>query len=143
MDIALKKTGNLYDLDFDGRDFVMSENLESSVILSLDIKALEEDAMNSAVANVDKYSAGWWGNSFEETQIGSALWTIKKNVKSAIDFAKENAKKALEWLVNDGVAASVETDARDEDGVCVIDVTVEKPDGKTEEIVFQKKWEES
>lgn len=143
MDLALTKKGLLYDLDFDGRDLATSESLEGSVALSLDVKALEDDVLNDSVAHVEKYSAGWWANSFEESQIGSALWSVKKRGKDYLENVKQLAQKALSWLVSDGVATKVDVSAKDVDGGCEIGVIMARPTGKPEEIVFQKNWEET
>lgn len=59
---------------------------------------------------------GWWGDTYPEIdndRIGSRLWLLgrAKIVPETILRAKEYAEEALKWLVDDGVATSVEVQA--------------------------------
>lgn len=143
MDLALVKNGLLYDLDFDGRDLKMTESLYGGILFSLGIKALSDDDVSNKDARLEKEPAGWWANALESVQIGSTIWSIKKKTSDYLSRVKESAEKALAWIVSDGVAAEVTVDASDVGEVCEIDVTVRRPDGRTEEFTFQKNWEES
>jgi len=59
---------------------------------------------------------GWWGDSFapvEGDRIGSRLWLLAR-AKLLADTpakAKEYAEEALQWLLDDGVAAKVDVQA--------------------------------
>ena len=59
---------------------------------------------------------GWWGDSFapvEGDRIGSRLWLLAR-AKLLADTpakAKEYAQEALQWLLDDGVAAKVDVQA--------------------------------
>lgn len=59
---------------------------------------------------------GWWGDSFATVpgdRIGSRLWLLSraKLLPETTAQAKEYAQEALQWLVDDGVAARVEVEA--------------------------------
>lgn len=59
---------------------------------------------------------GWWGDSFAPVQgdrIGSRLWLLSraKLVQETVELAKEYAREALQWLLDDGVATRVEIEA--------------------------------
>lgn len=58
----------------------------------------------------DKY--GWWGDSFPQIandRIGSRLWLLlrSKLTNQTVIQAREYAEEALQWLIDDGVAASI------------------------------------
>ena len=59
---------------------------------------------------------GWWGDSFapvEGDRIGSRLWLLAraKLLPDTPAKAKEYAEEALQWLLDDGVAAKVDVQA--------------------------------
>lgn len=59
---------------------------------------------------------GWWGDNFASEandRIGSRLWLLarEKMQQTTANRAKEYAEEALEWLINDGVAARVDVEA--------------------------------
>lgn len=59
---------------------------------------------------------GWWGDSFSAVpgdRIGSRLWLLAraKLLPDTPAKAREYALEALQWLIDDGVAAKVEVEA--------------------------------
>lgn len=56
------------------------------------------------------YRQGWWGDSFSTAQIGSKLWLLQREklTQEVILRAQEYAKEALQWLIDDAVAESVD-----------------------------------
>ena len=59
---------------------------------------------------------GWWGDSYppvEGDRIGSRLWLLAraKLLPDTPAKAKEYAEEALQWLLDDGVAAKVDVQA--------------------------------
>lgn len=59
---------------------------------------------------------GWWGDSFPPVpndRIGSRLWLLAraKLTATVVQQAQDYAKEALEWLIDDGVAARIEVSA--------------------------------
>lgn len=56
---------------------------------------------------------GWWGDSYptvSNDKIGSRLWLLSRSTVTAdtVQKAKGYAEEALQWLLEDGVAARVE-----------------------------------
>lgn len=56
---------------------------------------------------------GWWGDTFApiaNDRIGSRLWLLSraKLLPETAALAKEYAEEALQWLIEDGVAARVD-----------------------------------
>jgi len=58
---------------------------------------------------------GWWGDSFPQQsndRIGSKLWLLARSkiMPETLRLAKAYAEQALQWLIDDGVAARVEVE---------------------------------
>lgn len=57
---------------------------------------------------------GWWGDTYPTVtgdRIGSRLWLLgrEKIINNTLNRARDYAAEALQWLIDDGVAARVET----------------------------------
>lgn len=54
---------------------------------------------------------GWWGDTYEPSPIGSRLWQLNRSKKTdnngLLLKARDYAREALQWLVDGGIAASV------------------------------------
>lgn len=85
---------------------------------------------------------GWIGDNFG-VKIGSRLWTINpsKITDDTLRIAKEMCDEALAWMIEDGLAKSVDV-IIERDGVDRINilVTITKNDGKIKEIRFDNIW---
>jgi phage gp46-like protein len=88
-------------------------DLETAVILSLFTDAAARDDDRPPDGTDDR--RGWWGNwqAPERLEIGSRLWLLSRET-STDDVrrrAEEYAAEALQWLLDDGVAARVDVGA--------------------------------
>jgi phage gp46-like protein len=54
---------------------------------------------------------GWWGDSYEASLLGSRLWQLNRSkitdATTVLNKARDYCQEALQWLVDDGIAASV------------------------------------
>jgi len=54
---------------------------------------------------------GWWADTYEPSPIGSRLWQLNRSKKTdnngLLLKARDYAREALQWLVDDGVVASI------------------------------------
>ena len=54
---------------------------------------------------------GWWGDAYTGRPIGSSLWQLRRAIKTGrralLQDAEDMCTEALQWLLDDGVAASV------------------------------------
>ena len=62
---------------------------------------------------------GWWGDCYAQIpndQIGSRLWLLSRSklTTETVNRAQEYATEALQWLIDDGVADSVQISAETE-----------------------------
>ena len=106
-----------YRLVWDAREAraaaVLSETgeLATAVMISLfsDARAPEDDPNVQPGDN----RRGWWADAFNDRPIGSLLWTMYRapTVSDAIQRVEQHAKDALQWLIDDGVAAEVRVSA--------------------------------
>jgi len=87
----------------------IEQQLVRSVIISLFTwrRANADDILPAA----NKY--GWWGDTYpqiDNDRIGSRIWLLSraKLTEETVAKAKEYAQEALQWLIDDGVAAAVQ-----------------------------------
>lgn len=90
-------------------------------------------------------SPGWWGNAISEkaAQLGSDLESIQSRTLSnqtRLD-AEEYARKALAWMVSEGVAASVRVVASiPRADLLGLTITIEQPSGSVVTLRYQINW---
>lgn len=91
---------------------------------------------------------GWWGDSYPAVQndrIGSRLYLLSRQKltnKTALK-AREYLSQALQWLIDDGVAARVDVTAtRTGLGTLVASVVIHQRDGNLITLTFDDLWSE-
>lgn len=116
--IRIEKAGMLV-LDIDSIERVESDNgmhpddlLSRAVISSLFSwrRARDDDSIPA------ESRQGWWGDTFSPVsgdEWGSRLWLLTREnlTPDTLARAREYSLEALQWLIDDGVAARVEVDA--------------------------------
>ena len=90
-------------------DFVADDGLETAVIISLftDARVSVEQLPPGEVNQ-----KGWWGDKVsdvDQDKIGSRLWTLSraKRTTQTLRQYEDYSKEALEWMKEDGVAATI------------------------------------
>jgi phage gp46-like protein len=95
-----------------GPVLVTGNDLASATLISL---------FTDRIANTDDVipdgtddPRGWWGDLGEDKPIGSRLWLLSraKQTQETLNNAVDYAKEALEWFVDDSVAARVDVFAQ-------------------------------
>lgn len=113
MDIALiyDAGGQRFDLAIQDGDLMTDEGLETAVILSLftDRRALAEDRLPDGTSD----RRGYWADAYNDRLHGSRLWLLcrEKVQDEVLRWAREYAKEALAWLIEDKVAESIVVEA--------------------------------
>lgn len=113
MDIALvyDADAKAFDLAIEGGDLVTDSTLETAVLLSLytDRRALPEDVLPAD--GIDR--RGWWCDAYSERLQGSRLWLLsrEKDLATVLRRAELYAKEALTWVLEDGIAETLEVEA--------------------------------
>lgn len=133
-DIALVIKDNCFDLNIKNGDLEADDGLETAVAISLftDRRVNDEE-----LPALETRKRGFWGDMFPEVdqdKIGSRLWTIarEKQTTETLRRAEDFSREALNWLIEDGVADSIEVAASYiSTGVMEINVRIRKPSGDT------------
>lgn len=133
-DIALtwNKDRMSADLSLAGPDLLTDDGLNTAVLISLftDRRASADDELPDGTTD----RRGWWGDAFAEEEgdeIGSKLWLLERSKITAetIRLARDYAQAALDWLVTDGVARSVEVTAERRDATSLdLSIVITRPD---------------
>lgn len=134
------------DIELDAvADDVTSDNgLRTAVLLSLcvDARAEPEDALPGN----DGDRRGWLFDELAEAEgdrIGSRRWLVTERGKLTPDLVPQIQRmdrEALQWLIDDGVAASVEVTAEIVDGALVEQIDIERPARGTISFRFDFAW---
>ncbi|WP_251976709.1 phage GP46 family protein [Salinicola avicenniae] len=102
------------DVALAAADLETDDGLETAVLVSLftDRRALDSDELPAGAED----RRGWWGDvaaTVEGDQVGSRLWLLSREKRTAdvLNRAREYAREALRWLLDDEVATRVEVDA--------------------------------
>lgn len=85
---------------------------------------------------------GWWGDEGEDHPIGSRLWLLDraKQTNETLARAKDYMAEALQWLIDDGVAASIDIYAEwTRRGTLGAQITVHQP-GKSAPTTLSFAW---
>ena len=88
------------DLAMCGPSLKTGNDLETAIILPV---------------NTNSDPRGWWGDAYNAPdQIGSKLWQIFNRIRNqqTLNDARDFATKALQWLIDDGLAVSVSVSPR-------------------------------
>lgn len=121
------------------------DGLETAVILSLFSDALAGSDEVLPLGQSDR--RGWWGDLLadedDNDRFGSLLWLLqaRKQLSSVLVEAKQIMEQALSWLVDDGIAASVDVETfipRSE--VLGALVRIYRPDGAVLPMRFEMLW---
>lgn len=146
-DIAKTWDGQVGDLVLAGASFADDGDLDAALINSLftDRRAEPDDPLPADVES----RRGWWGDTLAiadgNDRIGSRLWLISREKQTAetLNRAREYAREALAWLVEDGVAEAVEVDVEwVRMGVLGIEVRIIRPTGEQIDRRFDHAWDQ-
>lgn len=154
-DLALRFDAEIgaCDLLLDGGALATDDGLRTAILISLftDARASAEDQLPEE--NGDR--RGWWGNAFPQAddqrrrELGSKLWLLSraKATNASLNLARQTARDALQWLIDDRVAASIDVSAEWQaaDGTAsrlAIGVELTRPSGPAR-LRFDFTWEAS
>lgn len=97
------------DWSFSNGDLTTGNDLQSAVLISLFTDGRAPDDYVPTDGTNDR--RGWWADTYEDRPIGSLLWTLERSKKvgatSLLTTARNTCLSALQWLLDDGVASSL------------------------------------
>ena len=132
---STKQTG---DIARNGKNLLDDPTLETAVLISLFCRRLAEP--DDILPTTTSPREGWWADQYSEIaddRWGSRLWLLNraKPTQETLTQAQEYAIEALAWLVEDGVAKSVECDAewqvKDGNALLALNPIITKPNDPT------------
>lgn len=141
-DVKIKIIDGKFTLGLENGDLVKDDGLETAVIISL---FTDKRAKDDELPAGEETKRGWWADMFPEVdqdQIGSKLWLLQrsKRVNETLRKFEDYTREALNWLIEDGVAGSIEVSASyDENKWLVCDLDIIRPKGNTSR--FQVFWD--
>ena len=133
-----------YDIALSGADLLADNGLKTAVIMSLftDRQAEPGDILPDGSTN----RRGHWGDSFaavDGDKIGSRLWLLDraKQTSDTLNRAREYSREALQWLIDDGVAATLKVAAAWlRPGMLGLTIEITRPDGSSQNYRFENAW---
>lgn len=139
-DIATIWAGATGDWLLAGPALASGNDLESAVLISLftDRVATTDDVIPDGTTD----PRGWWADD-PASPIGSRLWLIfrAKRTQQTLGAAQNYAEQALQWLVDDGVAASFDVYVEwQERSRLAMRVTVFKTNGTQQTLAYAWVW---
>lgn len=96
--------------------YAETETLETAIRLSLfcDARAEEGDELPEGDGSFGEDLRGWWGSKFlsDGAELGSRLWTLRRSklTSETRQRARDYTLAALEWIVDLGIARSIEVE---------------------------------
>lgn len=145
-DLALKWDPQEFaaDLAVANNDLVGDDGLETAILLSLFTDRRAEPGDPLPAGELDR--RGWWGDAFpvaEGDRHGSRLWLLARAKQQAatVARAREYAREALQWLIDDRVASQVEVTAEiPRAGMLALTVVVHRPNTDPARYRFGATW---
>jgi len=130
------------DFALAGAGLQTGKALEAAVLVSLftDRRAGPDDVLTDGSDD----RRGWWGDSFADRPIGSRMWllTRAKATTETLRRARDYIREALQWLLDDGVAARVDvTTEWTRRGVLGAQITISQQDGAKLALRYSWTWE--
>lgn len=135
--------GNEMDLQIEKGDLALDSGLRTAVLLSLftDARAGSEELPPG-----ETWRRGYWADELAETlndRHGSKLWllTREKQTPEVAERAREYCLEALQWLIDDGIAASVSVSTGFfSRGSLGIEIEIVRPGGDRSAFRFDYLW---
>lgn len=132
-DVALRPdTNGIYDVAIANGDLVADDGLETSLIVSI----LSDARADESQVPQPESRRGWIGDLVATVpgyQYGSLLWLLEQArlTRDTLAQAENNARAALNWMIEDGLVQAIDVIASRQDGALILDVTMTSPDGST------------
>jgi phage gp46-like protein len=97
------------DFAMSGAGLAIGNDLESAILISLFTDQVSDPA-DILPPDEQRDPRGWWADTYEQDQIGSRLWQAFWRIRNqdTLNWARDTATRALQWLIDDGVASAVD-----------------------------------
>jgi phage gp46-like protein len=126
-------------------DVQTGQDLETACLVSLFTDKLATPDFVPTDGTTDR--RGWWADPYNDQPLGSNLWQLERahKTRDTLGLARGYALDALGWLIEDGVARTVEVDTRwvgpAGSTMLGIAITIAKPDGSVTRFLYGWAWD--
>ena len=106
-DAVLNTNAGYYDFSLDDSGQIVVEDFWDSAILG---SLFREQRATDSELNIPEKQRGWIGNEGYDYENGSKLWLFNQAriTRSTLNGIENEAAKALQWMVDDGIAESID-----------------------------------
>ncbi len=135
---------NQFDLNIVNWDLEMDDGLETAILISLFSDTRVESEELSAG---DSELRGFWGDAVDnpdQINTGSKLWLLERSkiTDETLESARQYCIDALQWLLDDGVAGSLEVEVTRLDNFSIgIEIQISRPTGENLNFKYDYVWE--
>lgn len=139
----------LMDIAVEDGVLATGDELKTAIFLSLlcDRRADDDDTLPAITPERFPDRRGWWADTYTGGDSFGSKWWLRWRSKATEETRLafiDDARQALQWLIEDGVAADLEIEAewqsRETAGVLAMRIVVVRPGGVREE--FSLIWAE-
>jgi phage gp46-like protein len=123
-------------------DLQTGQDLETACLVSLFSDALATPDFVPTDGTSDR--RGWWADFYQSKPTGSNLWQLEraKTTRANLGLAQSTVQQCLQWLIDDGVAASVLVNTQWVTPTMLgIAVAITKPNGSVTRFMFGWAWQ--
>ncbi len=144
---TFSKVKGYADMQIANGDFLLGDDLETSATISLfsDRRATDSEFRRFAgEGEKPSLNRGWWCDTFLESTMGSGLWLItrEKRTNETLATCENYVNEALRYLISDGVARTVNTEATFNDDILEFTVSIAREDNETSLMTFAFAWDQ-
>jgi phage gp46-like protein len=123
-------------------DLETGQDLETACLVSLFTDALATPDFTPTDGTTDR--RGWWADPYNDESLGSNLWQFEraKKLRSTLGDARRYTLDALQWLIDDGVAQTIECNTQWVGSTMLaIAVAITKPNGSETRFRYALTWD--
>jgi phage gp46-like protein len=141
IEILWDNTQGIGDWGLAEGDVLTGQDLETACLTSLFSDALATPDFVPTDGTTDR--RGWWADTYLDVPLGSNLWQLDraKTTRANLGLARNTAQTALQWLIDDGVAASITVNARWVTPTMLgLTIILVRPNGARTRFMFDWAW---
>lgn len=130
------------DIVIEGKDALSDTGFETCVLISLGTDARASAA--DRLPEPNKNRGGFWGSALLGFNLGSKYWLLERSklTPETMALAKQYTADALQWLVDDGIASTIDvTVTRENYRQLNINVVVGRPATSSVFFTYYLNWE--
>jgi len=134
--LTIDPATQLYDITIDADGDILTDDFfDTSLLYSL----LGERRADPSEVTEPQLRRGWIGSEGKDFENGSKLWLFEQArvTRSNLNRIEDEARKALQWLVDDGLVVSVdEVTATVKSGKITLEIVIRRTRSKVERRFF-------